>query len=108
MPGSVGAGRPAGVSDFADATSASMRLASLIVGRSSASVRSSCISSAVSAPAWRGGCTLPSATSRSSANWFCRSGNGGPPSTASYSVAPKEKTSDLNVGSWPLATSGAR
>ena len=65
------------------ASSASSLLAWAIVGRSAGSGRSSCMSSAVSAPACFGGCTIPSATRRNSASWFCRSGNGGPPSTAS-------------------------
>lgn len=54
------------------------------------------------------GLISPRATRCRSAYGFSSPSNGGLPSTAAYSIAPSEKTSDANTASAPPATSGAR
>ena len=67
-------------------------------GRSSTRACIIAISGSDIGPACCGG-SCPAATACSSASVFSLSPNGGRPSIAAYSVAPRENTSDAPVGS---------
>src|SRR6266540_2358218 len=78
-----------------------------MVGRSAGSRDSSRISTGASAPARTGAGTSELATRASTTSGLPSVLNGGCPSTAKYSVAPSDHTSDDGAGSAPRAVSGA-
>ena len=88
------------------ATSASTSETSCIAGRSAGAAASIASRTWVSGPS-DGGLIEPEATRCSRAMAFSPVPNGGAPSTAAYSVAPSEKTSEAAVDDVPRATSGA-
>ena len=79
-----------------------------IGGRDSGSVDSICTIAEASAPLRCGGSICPAATRCSRAMEFSSLPKGGVPSSAAYSVAPREKTSEAKSDASPRATSGAR
>jgi hypothetical protein len=81
---------------------------STMLGRTTGSADIILVSIGVSGPLWDGGSHAPEATRCSTAIGFGSSPNGGLPSTAMYSVAPREYTSLAKSDAPPRATSGAR
>jgi len=89
-------------------TARSSLATSSMAGRSSGAAASILSRAGVSSPLCVGGVTRPDATWCSNAIGFSWVPKGGTPSTAAYSVAARENTSEAKVDSEPRATSGAR